>query len=235
MSHSRFPLHGTSILSTQFDKQGTVLKETLNEHNSITSNLAASRRALNRLKRRYFTDKILLGLGMAFFLLVVTHVFKRRVGSPFALFYLFFYPSAAVDTCCEGRGTGDTCDVEQSVHSTIPASSSLGSAANVAGNIAGALSGAVVNAFAGAVTDEAPTAVPAAVLASALAALEAPADAAIASSVKEQSAPFSSEVTLPVEAQDDKGEGILLAGEGLSDTLHHTSHATSTVSLHDEL
>lgn len=231
MSHSHFPLHGTSILSTQFNKQGTVLKETLNEHNSITSNLAASRRALNRLKRRYFTDKILLGLGMAFFLLVVTHVFKRRVGSPFALFYLFFYPSAAVDTCCEGRGTGDTCDVEQSVHSTIPASSSLGSAANVAGNIAGALSGAVVNAFAGAVTDAAPTAVPAAVLASAL---EAPADAAIASSVKEQSAPFSSEVTLPVEAQDDKGEGILLAGEGLLDTVY-TSHATSTVSLHDEV
>ena len=66
------------------DAQGKSLNETLQEHKAVTGTLGVGRRQLSRLHRRDFTDKLLLGLGFLFFLLVVVHVVHRRVGGLFS-------------------------------------------------------------------------------------------------------------------------------------------------------
>lgn len=62
------------------DTQSKSLRDTLQEHRSIVSSLAASRRALARLQRRDLTDKILLALGFLFFCLVVLYIAQKRLG-----------------------------------------------------------------------------------------------------------------------------------------------------------
>ena len=67
------------------DAQGKSLKDTLQEQRAVGSSLRTGSRALSKLSRRDFTDTILLLAAFAFFLLVVVHIAKKRVG--------FLFPS----------------------------------------------------------------------------------------------------------------------------------------------
>ena len=62
------------------DEQGKVLKDTLQEQRGIGGALGTGRRALNRMSRRDFTDRVLLVLGFGFFFVVVLYILKRRLG-----------------------------------------------------------------------------------------------------------------------------------------------------------
>jgi len=73
-------LQRSDVTLRSLDTQGKSLRDTLQEHRSIIGSLAASRRALSRLQRRDFTDKILLAIGFSFFCLVVLHIAKKRLG-----------------------------------------------------------------------------------------------------------------------------------------------------------
>ena len=66
------------------DAQGKALKDTLREQKSAGHAAHASKRALNRLKRRERTDKVLVAFGFTFFVLVVLHIMKKRLGSRLA-------------------------------------------------------------------------------------------------------------------------------------------------------
>jgi protein transport protein SEC20 len=73
-------LSRSNLTLKSLDTQSKSLRNTLQEHRSIVSSLAASRRALSRLQRRDLTDKILLGLGFLFFCLVVLYIAQKRLG-----------------------------------------------------------------------------------------------------------------------------------------------------------
>ena len=62
--------------------QGAELKSTLRDHHGLTGTLSTGRRALSRLQRRDFTDRVLMILGFLFFLLVVLHILKKRLWHP---------------------------------------------------------------------------------------------------------------------------------------------------------
>ena len=62
------------------DGQAKTIQDTLQEQKGITSSARSGKAALGRLQRRDCTDKVLIAIGFVFFLLVVLHIVKKRLG-----------------------------------------------------------------------------------------------------------------------------------------------------------
>ena len=73
-------LQRTDATLRSLDEQGKSLKGTLGEQRGIQETLGTGRRKLNRLAQRETTDKVLIGCAFVFFVLVVLHIIKRRLG-----------------------------------------------------------------------------------------------------------------------------------------------------------
>jgi len=58
------------------------MAQTKNEYTSYASVLRTSRSLVSRLQQRDWTDRILLFLGLSFFLLVVFHIVRQRIYIP---------------------------------------------------------------------------------------------------------------------------------------------------------
>eukprot|EP01028_Stygiella_incarcerata_P006042 TRINITY_DN247_c0_g1_i1.p1 TRINITY_DN247_c0_g1~~TRINITY_DN247_c0_g1_i1.p1 ORF type:complete len:234 (+),score=63.61 TRINITY_DN247_c0_g1_i1:310-1011(+) len=79
-------LLGTEISKVQeslgvLDGDSSVLRETKSEHRTYHSAIMGAHRALDRIRRRDRTDRILISFGFVMFLLVVIYIFKRRVSA----------------------------------------------------------------------------------------------------------------------------------------------------------
>ena len=68
-------------VAQSLDAQNKVLKDVVQQQHAIAKELASGKRALSRLQRREFTDKVLLFLGFGLFLLVALHIVRKRPGS----------------------------------------------------------------------------------------------------------------------------------------------------------
>ena len=94
--------------------QSRSMQDTLQEHRAIVGSLNASRRALARLKRRDFTDRILLAAGLFFYCLVVLYIVKRRLGfAGWRLFSLFGAPPAPDLHADTAHAADDACQVPE--------------------------------------------------------------------------------------------------------------------------
>lgn len=60
-------------------ESGGALRQVLDEHGRIAESVASGARTMSRIKRREATDKALNMGGLCFFLLVVAHIFGRRL------------------------------------------------------------------------------------------------------------------------------------------------------------
>ena len=70
------------------DEQGKSLKTTEDQHKGgIDGSLGAGKRKITRLQQREQTDRVLIGLAFAFFVLVVLYIIKKRVGLNFSSLY----------------------------------------------------------------------------------------------------------------------------------------------------
>jgi uncharacterized protein (UPF0335 family) len=77
----------------ELDDQGRSLKSTEEQHRGhIDGSLSAGKRKLTRLQQREQTDRVLIGLAFAFFVLTVLYIVKKRVGLNFASIAALFSP-----------------------------------------------------------------------------------------------------------------------------------------------
>ena len=73
----------TEATLRSLEEQGRTLKGTLKEQRGIGGTLNSGKRKLSKLEKREFTDRVLIAAAFAFFLLVVVHITKRRLGLSF--------------------------------------------------------------------------------------------------------------------------------------------------------
>lgn len=64
---------------SNLNETGGALRDVLDEHGRIADSVASGSRTMSRIKRREATDKLLNMGGLCFFLLVVAHIFGRRL------------------------------------------------------------------------------------------------------------------------------------------------------------
>jgi hypothetical protein len=78
--------HG-AMINEELDSQGNIIENAASEHDRITGTIGTGRGLIARLKRREFTDKLLVTMAFIVFLSVCVYILRARLRLlPFDLF-----------------------------------------------------------------------------------------------------------------------------------------------------